>query len=410
MLPPLILFGAFDRHNLGDLLLGRIATAMAARLAPGRPLAWAGLAGRDLRAVGGAQVETLETIAGRCMQQAPGLAPPDLLQVGGEILGCSAWEAAVMLAEPGQVVALIAAHDSDLAGRDAWARGRLGIARTLPYLSPRHLFPPGARVAHAGTGGVAFEHLPAAARAEALDALRTAAALHVRDRRTQVALAAAGIDAALAPDPAALVERLFGDEIARHTAQGEPAAIRARFPQGWIATQLSAEFGDDASLDTLAADLDRLHQDTGFGLVLFCAGRAPWHDDPAVLHRLRTRLKHHAECIVADSEHLFALCALIAGAHLCLASSLHVRIVAEAFARPAISLVQASAQGEKLRAYLDTWHGDAPLVHELGTGPSIRLTRSALVRSAVKCASHNRELASLAETALQRCFAALHRS
>ncbi|MDI3515584.1 MAG: hypothetical protein PWP40_2813, partial [Rhodocyclaceae bacterium] len=45
--PPLILFGAFDRHNLGDLLLGRIAAALAARFAPGRPLRWAGLAARD---------------------------------------------------------------------------------------------------------------------------------------------------------------------------------------------------------------------------------------------------------------------------------------------------------------------------------------------------------------------------
>ena len=33
---PLILFGAFDRHNLGDLLLGRIAAKLAARLLTGR--------------------------------------------------------------------------------------------------------------------------------------------------------------------------------------------------------------------------------------------------------------------------------------------------------------------------------------------------------------------------------------
>ena len=33
---PLILFGAFDRHNLGDLLLGRIAAELAARLLHGR--------------------------------------------------------------------------------------------------------------------------------------------------------------------------------------------------------------------------------------------------------------------------------------------------------------------------------------------------------------------------------------
>ena len=60
---PLILFGAFDRHNLGDLLLGRIAAELAARLLPGRELRFAGLAVRDLRADGGARVEALAELA-----------------------------------------------------------------------------------------------------------------------------------------------------------------------------------------------------------------------------------------------------------------------------------------------------------------------------------------------------------
>ena len=60
---PLILFGAFDRHNLGDLLLGRIAAALAARLLPGREVRFAGLASRDLRADGGARVQALAELA-----------------------------------------------------------------------------------------------------------------------------------------------------------------------------------------------------------------------------------------------------------------------------------------------------------------------------------------------------------
>ena len=49
MTRPLILFGAFDRHNFGDLLFPHIATA----LLPGRELRFAGLALRDLRPYGG---------------------------------------------------------------------------------------------------------------------------------------------------------------------------------------------------------------------------------------------------------------------------------------------------------------------------------------------------------------------
>lgn len=46
---PTLLFGAFDRHNFGDLLFAHIA----ATLLDGRPLLFAGLLARDLRAHGG---------------------------------------------------------------------------------------------------------------------------------------------------------------------------------------------------------------------------------------------------------------------------------------------------------------------------------------------------------------------
>ena len=50
--PPLVLFGAFDRHNFGDLLFPHLMTA----LLPGRDFQFAGLAARDLRAFGGHRV------------------------------------------------------------------------------------------------------------------------------------------------------------------------------------------------------------------------------------------------------------------------------------------------------------------------------------------------------------------
>ncbi|MGB0127695.1 MAG: hypothetical protein WBP72_08650 [Rhodocyclaceae bacterium] len=56
---PLILFGAFDRHSFGDLLLGEIA---AARICD-RPVIFAGLAKRDLRPFGGRCVVSLASPA-----------------------------------------------------------------------------------------------------------------------------------------------------------------------------------------------------------------------------------------------------------------------------------------------------------------------------------------------------------
>ena len=399
---PLILFGAFDRHNLGDLLLGRIAAELAARHLPGREMRFAGLSARDLRADGGARVEALALLAA---EWAPTPAPA-LLQVGGEILGCSAWEAAVMLLDTAGAARVIALHDRDPAAREAWARQTLGSTRGLPYLAARAALPPGTRIVHTGIGGVGFTALPAALRAEALAELRAAARVQVRDRRTLNALAAAGLDAALVPDPAVLVERLLGAEVARHAATGEPAALRARFAQGYMAVQLAAEFGDDATLALLADDLAAIAREQGLGIVLFCAGRAPWHDDPAVLQRLRRHLPDPQTAAVAESRHLLDLCALIANATLCCASSLHARIIADAFVRPAISIAGGAQQTVKLRAWLDTWY--PPQRHHLAAPGNLRaLAHSVLDEALAERKAQAVRLADLAEAAARTAFAQL---
>ncbi|MBP6132101.1 polysaccharide pyruvyl transferase family protein [Thauera sp.] len=404
---PLILFGAFDRHNLGDLLLGRIAAELAARLLPGRELRFAGLAVRDLRADGGARVEALAELVAEWKPPRRDTPPPGLLQVGGEILDCSAWEAAVMLLDTAGAARAIALYDHDPAARAAWARHTLGVPRGLPYLAAHAALPPGTRSVHTGIGGVGFAALPAALRAEALAELRAAAGVQVRDRCTRDALAAAGLDAALVPDPAVLVERLLGAEVAHHAATGEVAALRARFARGYVAVQLAAEFGDDATLATLAGELAAIQRERDLGIVLFCAGRAPWHDDPDVLQRLRRRLPDPEAAVIAASPHVMDLCALIANAALCCASSLHARIVADAFARPAIGLLPGGApQAAKLRAWLDTWH--PPRRHHLAASGNLRaLARSVLDEAPAERKAQAVRLADLAETAARAAFARL---
>ena len=105
---PTILLGAFDRHNFGDLLFPHIAAA----LLPGSRLIFAGLAERDLRPFGGHRTHALARLAAEL-----GNAPVRLIHVGGEILTCEAWHAALMLQPPAEVPALIARLDAHPAER-----------------------------------------------------------------------------------------------------------------------------------------------------------------------------------------------------------------------------------------------------------------------------------------------------
>ena len=79
---PTILFGAFDRHNFGDLLFPHIAAA----LLQNKNLLFTGLAERDLRCHGGHQVRALAQLAAGW-----GARPANIIHVGGELLTCDAW-------------------------------------------------------------------------------------------------------------------------------------------------------------------------------------------------------------------------------------------------------------------------------------------------------------------------------
>ncbi len=98
---------------------------------PGRAPIFAGLATRDLRAWGGHEVVALAALA-----QSSRDARVALLHVGGELLTCTAWEAAVMLAHLEDAQSLIASrHCTSADARSAYARATLASMRTRRMLS-----------------------------------------------------------------------------------------------------------------------------------------------------------------------------------------------------------------------------------------------------------------------------------
>ncbi len=355
MAEPVILFGAFDRHNLGDLLFAHLAAALI------RPRATviAGLAERDLTEFGGHRVRAIANLAREW-----GAAPAHVLHVGGELLTCDLYEAAVMLLPPEEARTAIARYDSDRQGRLAWAQTLLGLDQSLAYLVPRALFANPGRLVYQAVGGVNLPGLPEALREEALARLREADYVSVRDRVTAGHLAAAGIEADLAPDPAVLTAACFGSRIRDHAQTGEPARVRAAFPQGYLAVQCSADFGDDATLEALAAQLDQVIKASGLGIALFRAGAAPWHDDPGVYRRL-LQFMRSGDVHLFESLNLWDICALLAHARAYCGSSLHGRIVAAAFGVPGVNLLRTDQVGKvtKQAAYAATWHaGEADSV------------------------------------------------
>jgi hypothetical protein len=343
---PTIVFGAFDRHNFGDMLFPHIIAA----LLPDAPLVFAGLARRDLRAYGGPDTVSLAQAAHDYRSR-----PIKLLHAGGELLTCSAWQSAVMLLPPERAAQTVAYLGSRPQERQAFARQMLGLPACAPYTAGRELFPEAQAIVYNAVGGVDLCDGDADLRDEVLARLRDADLVAVRDRRTHDCLSGAGIASHLLPDPAVMVAALFGAKITAQAGRGECAAIRSAFPDGYIAVQFSADFGDDATLAALAGQLEQVAQATGFGIALFRAGAAPWHDELDCYERLRQQLRNRCVRIFRSLD-LWDICALIAGSRAYCGSSLHGRIVAIAYGLPRLNLCAAiqGTQG-KIAAFTSTW-------------------------------------------------------
>lgn len=348
---PSILFGAFDRHNFGDLLFPHIVAATQ----PSDNLTYAGLAERDLRRYGGHQVRALAQLSAEL-----GDRPVNIIHVGGELLTCSAWQAAVMLLPPDEVQDTLRYFETRPDEQWAWLRKTLGVSSLAPYTMPRSLFPGAVKVIYNAVGGVDLDKLDAAMRAEVLAKLAAADDVSVRDHRTHSLLNAAGIPARLATDPVAMVADLFGDRIGAHARRGEVGEVVRAFPQGYIAVQFSADFGDDETLTGIAGQLDQAAASTGLAVVFFRAGAAPWHDDLDCYRRTADRMKTKA-VRVFESLDIWDICALISRSRAYCGSSLHGRIVAAAFGLPRVGLLHSSQGGQitKQGAYAETWESPA---------------------------------------------------
>jgi hypothetical protein len=344
---PTIMFGAFDRHNFGDLLFPHIAAA----LTPAKETLFAGLVQCDLRLDGGHEVEALAQLAARY-----GECPVNIIHVGGELLTCDAWQAAVMLLPPQQAAETIARFHNQPHARMGWARGMLGTGSLIPYTVSPGVFSRAAAVVYNAVGGVDLDDLDPAMRAEVLSKLRTANLVTVRDRQTQALLDAEGFSACLIPDPAVMVAELFGARIRERSHNSEVAQILQVFPNGYIAVQFSTDFGDDATLAQIAAQLDRIAIASGYGVAFFRAGAAPWHDDLHCYARVAARMRAPSVKIFR-SLNLWEICALIAESRVYCGSSLHSRIVAMAFALPRINLLPParSTRPTKQAAFAATW-------------------------------------------------------
>ena len=326
--PRILLVGAYERDNLGDLLFLLVTERYVAEaeVVAAAPFA------ADMRALLDRRVHAY----GPLLRDEPW----DVVwTVGGQIGSIDLRRAYRLSAAPEALARFDRANPLTRARILRRAVG--GVRVEAPYIPD---LTPGALtiVNSAGLSGIRW--LPAGRRDRLTALLRTRSSISVRDGASSRFLTNAGIEHDLAPDAVHAVNRLWPGE---------------RDPRSDVAVvQVSRGILAQLGLERLAGALAASPALAKLRIRLLLAGTANGHDAAEDLERLAAAVRRAApgrDIALLEARRPRELVEEIRRAKVVVASSLHVRIVAAAFGIGRVSLARP-----KTTRYARTWDADMP--------------------------------------------------
>jgi Polysaccharide pyruvyl transferase len=314
---PVILVGAFERHNFGDLLMGRVVASFLRD--KGMTPIPASILPSDLRRFGGLRVHGFGSLAGRLPSHTP------IVHVGGETLSMG-METALRMDVPAGIQGKLAADLSRMIGVTGLDD------REFAYLTPRSEHIQGVvvewrnRYFHA-LGGHQLQKADEAIISKVTRNLKEARWLTVRDSGSMEALRGRGLDGTRVVWDAGV---LAGDAV---TEDGpvDPGS------GPYLLVQMGTGHFDSMKAE-LIGQISALREEFP-KVIIAVAGVAAKHDCPEASRdfagQLRARGVNAEYCPELE---LGKVVGLIRGAACVLSSSLHFRMVALAHAVPRVSL------------------------------------------------------------------------
>lgn len=270
-----LLVGAADHYRLGDLLMPHVLS----RLINFSRLRCTGLVTVDLTAVGGHSVRNY----GESVLEMRG-SQLKLVHFGGEDLSAGlveGYQAAVGGEEGERFESL-----SLISGRDElnnYVRRRSGQLGDFAYLlAPEGEFY-GAGLSFHAIGLPDPGHLDEAAKASLLATLRQAQFVGVRDENGANFLEAAGITVERMPCGLSVLPQVCARQLREARDSDTLEGIRHRFPNGWIAVEVSKVRAAD--FERITAALREISDRDGLGLVFFEAHKSSSEGSSSKLRR-----------------------------------------------------------------------------------------------------------------------------
>ncbi len=340
----ILIIGAFDRYNYGDLLFPLVIEKQLNSQGIDAEFEFFGLVNSDLSEVGGLPTEGLQEFYKKCDN------PDEKVNViiaGGEALGVT-WNSLYAALNPlFQKINKRHVRISKFFNLNRFAQKILKGRTELPFVFDKKDFKGVNSIVLNSLGGSGLSSKIFSKHYFLKNKLQKADYFAVRDKVTLSNLAQEGIKADLFPDSAILMSEFYPlawlDERVSPVVKAYVAENRGEY----VFVQINKKT-TKGKLDIIAGEVDRIYSEGKTSICLCPIGKALDHDDDVALKDLGSQLTCPYTYFDADS--IWDIMYLIGESKCYVGTSLHGAITAMSYAVPHVGL-----KVEKLNAYLGTW-------------------------------------------------------
>lgn len=341
----ILIIGAFDRFNYGDLLFPLVIEAQLRTYEQSFDAAFFGIVKSDLSALGGKPTEDIRAFYRRCQDDAQ---YTSVIVAGGEAVAVSWSSLLLALNSVFKRTHRFHRRINKVLDLNRLAKRLLHGRTDLPFVFTRSEFPRVDRLIFNSLGGSelvpeVFDRYPGLR-----DDLRQVDYFAVRDETTQRRLATQGIKTLLYPDSAILMSKFYPASVLAGNVSPQIGQYVTERRGDYLFFQIKnnhAKNHEPAIAQQLNAIVERYPD---VQLCLCPIGKALNHDDHLALQRVAPLLRH--PYTLFDDVTIWDIMFLIAHAKVYMGTSLHGAITAMSYAVPYVGMVVP-----KLDSYLRTW-------------------------------------------------------
>jgi len=340
----ILIIGAFDRYNYGDLLFPLIIEKQLATYPVDIDCRFFGLVESNLSREGGKPTEDLAAFYKACNTP---LGRNHIIVAGGEALGVTWHSLYAALNKAYQKIHRYRYRLSRYVDLNGIAKRFLKGKTTLPFLFTKDDFDNVQSVILNSLGGSGIKAEFFQQFTFMREKLSKVDYLAVRDQLTLDNMRDNGVAAQLFPDCAILMSEFYPSSYLETKVTPEVLSYVKEHKGQYLFFQINKK--NTAGKEALLAEqLDKVYEKEDTKLCLCPIGKALDHDDHLALAHVKALLKSPYKYF--DADNIWDIMYLIANAKAYAGTSLHGAITAMSYAVPHVGL-----KIEKLDAYLATW-------------------------------------------------------